>query len=91
MNINPKNQLEKAKKSIKSITKKELSLGLAIGVPTAGCVIMGGILLEQDVVGRAIAKRLINGEVIERVLTDGSKLIVKLVKVGEEVCSCEHS
>lgn len=87
--MNIKSKFDKVKRAVKKTTVQDVALGLAIGVPTAGCLIMGSELIARDLFGRAIYKRLYDGEVIEQVLNNGAKLVVKLVKAGEEACSCE--
>lgn len=82
-------KLVQAKNAVKATTKKEIILGFAIGIPTAGCVIMGSELITREIIARGLWERLNNGEVLDRVLENGATIVIKVVQAGEEVCACE--
>lgn len=87
------NKLIKAKNNLVRKLKEnkdDIFIGFAVGIPTAGCVILGSELIARETIAKQIYIRLANGEVLEQVVSGGGKLIIKIVKAGEEVCSCEH-
>lgn len=83
------NKLTKAKDAVKNVTKQEVGLALAIGIPTAGCIIMGSELISREIIAKGLWARLNNGEVLDRVLENGATIVIKVVQAGEEVCACE--
>ena len=84
-----KKQLEEAKTRIKGVKKQDVVIGVSLGVSSGLALAFGGELIRREIISRQVFQYLKDGNVVEKAYEDGSKLVIKILKAGEEACACE--